>query len=52
MNGPKVNDVALVKSGYMLEHPVYPPVLVTTGGSNNLRGADDQQERFPKEVLP
>ena len=27
MNGPKVDFAALVKFGYMLETPVYPPVL-------------------------
>ena len=49
-NGPKVGFAALVKSGQLLETPVYPPVLATQGGSNNLRGADNQQERLLRKM--
>ena len=32
----------------MLETPMYPPVLALQEGSDNLRGADNQQERLSK----
>jgi hypothetical protein len=32
--------------GYMLENPADPPLLVPFGSSDNVRGADDQQERL------
>ena len=35
----------------MLETPVYPPVLPNSLGSDNLRGADNQQERFPRKFM-
>ena len=34
------------KLGYLLETPLDPRVLATLGGSDNLRGADNQQERL------
>jgi hypothetical protein len=34
-------------AGYMLENPVDPPLLAATnGGSDNARGAENQQERL------
>ena len=35
----------------MLETPVYPPVLVSLRNSDNLRGADNQQERFLGDII-
>ena len=58
MNGPKVGFAALVKFGYMLETPSIlwyssrgnPATAIGTAGrtrgSDNPRGADNQQERL------
>jgi len=53
-NGPKVNNVALVKSGHMLETLSIPhyslftwigSVRLLVYNSDNMTGADNQQER-------
>lgn len=41
-------NAALVKFGYMLESPLNPQVLAASCGSDNPRGADNQQERLVK----
>ena len=43
-NGPKVEFTALVKLGYMLE-TLSIPHYSTEKGSENMMGADNQQER-------
>ena len=50
MNGPKVEDAALVKPGYMLETPSirrYSP-----RASDNASGADNQQGSRPIGLTP
>ena len=45
-NGPKVNNVALVKSGHMLETLSIPRYQSRNMcGGDNVTGADNQQER-------
>ena len=37
--------------GYMLENPVNPPLLaIQLGSSDNVRGAENQQERLNRKV--
>ncbi len=38
--------IVVIKSGYMLEHLVIPPLLVNYIGSENVVGRDNQQERL------
>ena len=53
-NCPKVNNVALVKFGYLLEHlriRHYFDKIIQQNNmiSENVNGADNQQERFLQE---
>jgi len=46
MNGPKVGNAALVKSGYMLETLSIPRYVARMSDRDNVLGADYQQERL------